>query len=424
MTDYKFETKQLHAGQTIDETGARAVPIYQTTSFVFKDAQQAADRFALKDGADRIYSRLGDPTNSVLEARIAALEGGTSALSVGSGSAAVFYAISNIARTGDNIVAASTLYGGTYELFNLTLPKFGIDTHFVNPDKLDELEAAINDKTKAIYAETIGNPNGNLIDFEAIAAIAHKHKILFIVDNTFGTPYLIRPFEHGVDIIVHSATKFIGGHGTTLGGIIVENGQFDYKASGKYPDFTTGDTSYNGIVWADLAGAAFTVKARAQFLRDTGATLTPIAAFLLLQGVETLSLRVERHVENARKVVAFLKDHPQVSWINYAELPDSAYKKLADKYYPKGVGSIFTFGVKGGRAAAEKFVSSLKLFSNLANVGDAKSLVIHPASTTHSQLSEAELKTAGVTPDQVRLSIGIENIDDILADLAQALEKA
>lgn len=369
--NYKFETLQLHAGQKLDETGARAVPIYQTTSFVFKDAQQAAARFALQD-AGGIYSRLGNPTNDVLEALIAQLEGGTAGLSVASGSAAVFYSVSNVASAGDNIVAASTLYGGTYELFNITLPKYGIHTKFVNPDNIEEFENAIDENTKAIYAETIGNPNGNLIDFEAIAEIAHRHNIIFIVDNTFGTPYLIRPFEHGADVVVHSATKFIGGHGTTIGGLIVESGKFDYHASGKYPDFTTGDAAYNGLVYADLGGGAFTTKIRAQYLRDTGTCLTPIAAFLLLQGIETLSLRVERHIENTRKVIDFLSHNDNVAWINYPELATYPYKKLADKYYPKGVGSIFTFGIKGGRASAEKFFDSLHLFSNLANVGDAK----------------------------------------------------
>lgn len=421
--EYKFETLQLHAGQDVGETGARAVPIYQTTSFVFKDAQQAADRFALRD-AGGIYSRLGNPTNDVLEARVAQLEDGTSALSVASGSAAIFYAISNVANAGDNIVSAITLYGGTHNLFSVTLPKYGITTKFVNPDNVEEFEAAIDENTKALYIETIGNPNINLIDIQAVADIAHKHNIVLIVDNTFGTPYLIRPLEHGADVVVHSATKYLGGHGTTLGGIIVENGKFDYKASGKYPDFTTGDPHYNGLVYADLAGAAFNVKVRAQYLRDTGACLTPLAAFLLLQGVETLSLRVERHVENARKVVEFLNNHPKVSWINYPELPDSPYKALADKYYPKGVGGIFTFGIKGGKEAGIKLIDALQIFSNLANVADAKSLVIHPASTTHSQLNEDELIAAGVSGDMIRVSIGLENIDDIIADLEQALAKA
>lgn len=409
---YKFETIQLHEGQVIDETGARAVPIHQTTSYVFKDAQQAADRFALRDpGA--IYSRLGTPTNDVLEKRVAALEGGAGALSVGSGSAAITYAIENVAGTGDNIIAASTLYGGTYNLFSSTLPRFGITTKFVDPDDLSAFEKAIDDRTKAIYVETIGNPNINLVDIQAVADIAHKHGIILIVDNTFGTPYLIRPIEHGADVVVHSATKFLGGHGTTIAGVIVESGKFDYKASGRYPDFVAGDVHYNGLVYADLP-IPFTVKVRAQLLRDTGAALTPLAAWLILQGIETLSLRVERHVENTRKIIDFLANHP--------ELKDSKYKALADKYYPKGVGSIFTFGIKGGKAEGIKFVDALEIFSNLANVGDAKSLVIHPSSTTHAQLNEAEQKAAGVTPDMIRISVGIENVEDLIDDLAQALE--
>ena len=419
---YKFETLQLHAGHTVDETGSRAVPIYQTTSYVFKDAEQAAARFALTDpGA--IYSRLGNPTNDVLEARVAALEGGAGALSVGSGSAAVTYAVQNVAGTGDNIVAAATLYGGTHNLLTSTLPRFGITTHFVNPDDLNAFEAAIDDNTKAIYIETIGNPEINLIDVQAVADIAHKHNIILIVDNTFGSPYLFRPFEHGADVVVHSATKYLGGHGTTIAGVIVESGKFDYKASSKYPDFVNGDEHYNGLVYGDLP-IPFTVKVRAQLLRDTGATLTPLAAWQILQGIETLSLRVERHVENTRKAVEFLSNHPKVAWVNYPELATSKYKALADKYFPKGVGAVFTFGIKGGKEAGIKFVDALDIFSNLANVADAKSLVIHPASTTHAQLNEEAQKAAGVTPDMVRLSIGLENIDDIIEDLAQALEQA
>ncbi len=419
---FKFETNQLHAGHTVDSTGSRAVPIYQTTSFVFKDAEQAAARFALTDpGA--IYSRLGNPTNDVLEARVAALEGGAGALSVGSGSAAVTYAVQNVAGTGDNIVAAATLYGGTHNLLTSTLPRFGITTHFVNPDDLNAFEAAIDDNTKAIYIETIGNPEINLIDVQAVADIAHKHNIILIVDNTFGSPYLFRPFEHGADVVVHSATKYLGGHGTTIAGVIVESGKFDYKASSKYPDFVNGDEHYNGLVYGDLP-IPFTVKVRAQLLRDTGATLTPLAAWQILQGIETLSLRVERHVENTRKAVEFLSNHPKVAWVNYPELATSKYKALADKYFPKGVGAVFTFGIKGGKEAGIKFVDALDIFSNLANVADAKSLVIHPASTTHAQLNEEAQKAAGVTPDMVRLSIGLENIDDIIEDLAQALEQA
>lgn len=419
---YKFETLQLHAGHTVDPTGSRAVPIYQTTSFVFKDAEQAAARFALQEPGG-IYSRLGNPTNDVLEARVAQLEGGAGAVAVASGSAAVNYAITNVADTGDNIVAASTLYGGTYNLFTATLPRFGITTKFVNPDNLDEFEAAIDDNTKAVYIEVIGNPGINLVDVEAVADIAHKHGIILIVDNTFASPYLFRPFEHGADVVVHSATKYLGGHGTTIAGVVVESGKFDYKASGKYPGFTEGDEHYNGLVYADLP-IPFTVKVRAQLLRDTGATLTPLAAWQILQGIETLSLRVERHVENARKITDFLSKHPKVAWVNYPELPGNKYKDLAEKYFPKGVGAVFTFGIKGGKEAGVKFVDALEIFSNLANVADAKSLVIHPASTTHAQLDEAAQKAAGVTPDMIRLSVGLENIDDLIDDLSQALDKA
>ncbi len=419
---YKFETLQLHAGHTVDETGSRAVPIYQTTSYVFKDAEQAAGRFALTDpGA--IYTRLGGPTQSVLEERVAQLEGGAGAVAVASGSAAVTYAIQNVASAGENIISASTLYGGTHVLFSSTLPKLGINVKFVNPDNLNEFEEAIDENTKAIYIETISNPEINLIDVQAVADIAHKHNIILIVDNTFASPYLFRPLEHGADVVVESATKFLGGHGTTLAGVVIESGKFDYKASGKYPDFVEGDSHYNGIVYGDLP-IPFTVKIRATLLRDTGASLTPIAAWFILQGVETLSLRVERHVENARKVVEFLSNHPKVEWVNYPELATSKYKALADKYFPKGVGSVFTFGVKGGKEAGIKFVDALDIFSNLANVGDAKSLVIHPASTTHAQLNEAEQKAAGVTPDMIRISIGIENADDLIVDLEQALANA
>ena len=421
MSNYKFETLQLHAGHTVDATGSRAVPIYQTTSYVFKDAEQAAGRFALTD-AGPIYTRLGNPTQDVLEGRVAALEGGAGAIAVASGSAAITYAIQNVASAGDNIVAASTLYGGTYNLFSATLPRFGITTKFVNPDNLDEFKAAIDDNTKAVYVESVGNPGANLVDLEAIAEIAHAHGIIVIVDNTFGTPYLFRPFEHGADVVVHSATKYLGGHGTTIAGVIVESGKFDYKASGRYPGFVEGDVHYNGLVYGDLP-IPFTVKVRAQLLRDTGASITPLAAWLIIQGIETLSLRVERHVENTRKVVDFLVNHPKIAYVNYPELPSSPYKALADKYFPNGVGAVFTFGVKGGKEEGIKFVDALKIFSNLANVADAKSLVIHPASTTHAQLSPEEQLTAGVKPEQLRVSIGIENVDDIIADLAQALDK-
>ena len=421
MSNYKFETLQLHAGHTVDATGSRAVPIYQTTSYVFKDAEQAAGRFALTD-AGPIYTRLGNPTQDVLEGRVAALEGGAGAIAVASGSAAIAYAIQNVASAGDNIVAASTLYGGTYNLFSATLPRFGITTKFVNPDNLDEFKAAIDDNTKAVYVESVGNPGANLVDLEAIAEIAHSHGIIEIVDNTFGTPYLFRPFEHGADVVVHSATKYLGGHGTTIAGVIVESGKFDYKASGRYPGFVEGDVHYNGLVYGDLP-IPFTVKVRAQLLRDTGAAITPLAAWLIIQGIETLSLRVERHVENTRKVVDFLVNHPKIAYVNYPELPNSPYKALADKYFPNGVGAVFTFGVKGGKEEGIKFVDALEIFSNLANVADAKSLVIHPASTTHAQLSPEEQLTAGVKPEQLRVSIGIENVEDIIADLAQALDK-
>ena len=421
MSNYKFETLQLHAGHTVDATGSRAVPIYQTTSYVFKDAEQAAGRFALTD-AGPIYTRLGNPTQDVLESRVAQLEGGAGAIAVASGSAAVTYAIQNVASAGDNIVAASTLYGGTYNLFSATLPRFGITTKFVNPDNLDEFKAAIDDNTKAVYVESVGNPGANLVDLEAIAEIAHAHGIIVIVDNTFGTPYLFRPFEHGADVVVHSATKYLGGHGTTIAGVIVESGKFDYKASGRYPGFVEGDLHYNGLVYGDLP-IPFTVKVRAQLLRDTGASITPLAAWLIIQGIETLSLRVERHVENTRKVVEFLANHPKIAYVNYPELPNSPYKALADKYFPNGVGAVFTFGVKGGKEEGIKFVDALQIFSNLANVADAKSLVIHPASTTHAQLNAEEQLKAGVKPEQLRVSIGIEHIDDIIADLAQALDK-
>ncbi|WP_125709386.1 O-acetylhomoserine aminocarboxypropyltransferase/cysteine synthase family protein [Companilactobacillus zhongbaensis] len=420
--NYKFETLQLHAGQTVDETGARAEPIYQTTSYVFKDPQQAADRFALKDPGN-IYTRLTNPTTAVLEQRVAELEGGTAGVALATGAAAINAAIQNIAGEGDEIVSASTLYGGTFNLFNVTLPKLGIKTHFVNSDDPENFEKEINDHTKALYLESIGNPDINLADVPAIAEIAHKHGILLIVDNTFATPYLYRPLDLGADIVVESATKFIGGHGTTMGGTIAENGKFDYRASGRYPEFTTPDPQYNGLVFADLEGGAFTTKVRAEVLRDTGGALSPFNSFLLLQGLETLSLRVERHVENTRKVIEFLNNSPKVAWIKYPELPDSPYKKLADRDFKKGVGSIFTIGLTGGEEAGKQLIQNLDVFSLLANVGDAKSLIIHPASTTHAQLNEAELKASGITPDLIRLSIGIENVDDIIADLKQGLDR-
>lgn len=419
---YKFETLQLHAGQTVDETGSRAVPIYQTTSYVFKDPQQAADRFALKDPGN-IYTRLTNPTTAVFEQRIAELEGGTSGVALSTGAAAITSTIENIAGEGDEIVSASTLYGGTYNLFNVTLPKLGIKTHFVNSDDPENFEKEINDHTKALYLESIGNPDINLADLPAIAEIAHKHGILLIVDNTFATPYLYRPLDLGADVVVESATKFIGGHGTSMGGTIVENGKFDYRASGRYPEFTTPDPQYNGLVFADLDGGAFTTKVRAEVLRDTGGAISPFNSFLLIQGLETLSLRVERHVENTRKIIKFLDDSPKVAWIKYPELADSKYKSLADRDFSKGVGSIFTIGLTGGEEAGKALIQKLKLFSLLANVGDAKSLIIHPASTTHAQLNEEELRATGITPDLIRISIGIENADDLIDDLKQALDQ-
>jgi len=419
----QFETLQIHAGQVPDPTtGSRAVPIYQTTSYVFDDTQHAADLFALKaDG--NIYTRIMNPTTDVLEKRVAALEGGVGALAVASGTAAITYAILNILGTGDEIVSASTLYGGTYNLFSSTLPRYGITTTFVNPDNPDNFKTALTDNTKAIYVETIGNPGINLVDLEAIAKIAHDHKIPLIVDNTFGTPYLIKPFEFGADIVVHSATKFIGGHGTSIGGIIVDSGNFDWAASGKFPVLTEPDPSYHDIRYAEALGSlAYIVKARVQLLRDTGACISPFNSFLLLQGLETLSLRVERHVENTRKIISFLKSHPAVSWINYPEQADSPYHALYQKYFKKGVGSIFTFGIKGGTEAGKTFIEALEIFSLLANVADAKSLVIHPASTTHAQLNEEAQRSAGVAPDLIRVSVGIENADDLIADLKQALD--
>jgi O-acetylhomoserine (thiol)-lyase len=421
----KFDTLQVHAGQTPDPTtGSRAVPIYQTTSYVFKDAEHAANLFALKEFGN-IYTRIMNPTNDVFEQRVAALEGGVGALAVASGSAAITYAVLNIAGAGDNIVSASTLYGGTYNLFKYTLPKLGIDTFFVDPDQPENFRAAINEKTKAVYIESIGNPGINIIDIEKVAAIAHENGIPLIIDNTFGTPYLIRPIEFGADIVVHSATKFIGGHGTSIGGIIVDAGKFDWKASGKFPGLTEPDPSYHGVVYTDAVGPlAYIIKARVQLLRDTGASVSPFNSFLFLQGLETLSLRVERHVSNAKKIAAFLNDHPAVVWVNYPGLSGNKYNTLAEKYFPKGAGSIFTFGIKGGLDAGIKFINNLEIFSLVANVADAKSLVIHPASTTHSQLSEQDQKDAGVTPDQIRLSIGIEDVEDLIDDLAQALQKA
>ncbi|MHB8125443.1 MAG: homocysteine synthase [Desulfitobacteriaceae bacterium] len=421
----KFDTLQVHAGQKPDPTtGSRAVPIYQTTSYVFNNSEHAANLFALKESGN-IYTRIMNPTNDVFEQRIAALEGGVGALAVASGSAAVTYAILNIAGAGDEIVAASTLYGGTYNLFSVTLPKLGIKTVFVDPDNSENFRMAINEKTKAVYIESIGNPGINIIDIEAVAKIAHENGLPLIIDNTFGTPYLIKPIEFGADIVVHSATKFIGGHGTSIGGVIVDSGNFDWAGSGKFPGLTEPDPSYHGVKYVEALGPlAYIIKARVQLLRDTGAAVSPFNSFLFLQGLETLSLRVERHVFNTKKVVEFLQNHPQVTWVNYPSLEGNKYHELALKYLPKGAGSIFTFGIKGGVEAGKKFIDSLEIFSLLANVADAKSLVIHPASTTHAQLSEEEQKAAGVTPDMVRLSIGIEDVDDLIYDLDQALNQA
>lgn len=421
----KFDTLQVHAGQSVDPaTGARAVPIYQTTSYVFNSTEHAANLFALKESGN-IYTRIMNPTTDVFEQRMAALEGGVGALAVSSGSAAITYAILNIAGSGDEIVSASTLYGGTYNLFSATLPKLGIKTVFVDPDDPENFRKAINEKTKAVYIETVGNPGINLIDIEAVAKIAHENGLPLIVDNTFGTPYLIRPIEFGADIVVHSATKFIGGHGTSIGGVIVDSGKFNWAESGRFPGFTEPDPSYHGLKYYEALGPlAYITKVRVQLLRDTGACISPFNAFLLLQGLETLSLRVEKHVSNTKRIVDFLQNHPQVSWVNYPSIKGNKYYELAQKYLPKGAGSIFTFGIKGGINAAKKFIESLEIFSLLANVADAKSLVIHPASTTHSQLSEEEQRACGVTPDQIRLSIGIEDADDLIYDLDQALKKA
>jgi len=422
--EFKFETLQLHAGQVVDATTkSRAVPIYQTTSFVFDDTQEGAELFALQK-AGNIYTRITNPTTSAFEERIAALEGGVGALATASGMAALTYTILGLAHAGDHVVAASTIYGGTFNLLKETLPRYGITTTFVDIDNLEEVEAAIKDNTKLVLIETLGNPVINIPDIEKIAEIAHKHQIPLVADNTFATPYLINVFSHGVDIAVHSATKFIGGHGTTIGGVIVDSGKFDWAASGKFPQLVDEDPSYHNISYTrDVGAAAFIVAARVQLLRDMGAALSPFNSFLLLQGLETLSLRVERHVQNAEKIVDFLVNHPKVEKVNYPKLPDSPYHALAEKYLPKGVGSIFTFHVKSGEAEARKVIDNLEIFSNLANVADAKSLVVHPATTTHAQLSDSDLEAAGVTKNQIRLSIGLENVDDLIEDLRLALEK-
>ena len=422
--EFKFETLQLHAGQVVDATTkSRAVPIYQTTSFVFEDTQEGADLFALQK-AGNIYTRITNPTTSAFEERIAALEGGVGALATASGMAALTYTILGLAHAGDHVVAASTIYGGTFNLLKETLPRYGITTTFVDIDNLEEVEVAIKDNTKLVLIETLGNPVINIPDIEKIAEITHKHQIPLVSDNTFATPYLINVFSHGVDISVHSATKFIGGHGTTIGGVVIDSGKFDWAASGKFPQFVNEDPSYHNLSYTrDVGAAAFIVAARVQLLRDMGAALSPFNSFLLLQGLETLSLRVERHVQNAEKIVDFLVNHPKVEKVNYPKLADSPYHALAEKYLPKGVGSIFTFHVKGGEAEARKVIDSLEIFSNLANVADAKSLVVHPATTTHAQLSDSDLEAAGVTKNQIRLSIGLENVDDLIEDLRLALEK-
>lgn len=423
--EFGFDTLQVHAGQVPDPaTGSRAVPIYQTASYSIENQERAEILFSLKEFG-YTYTRIVNPTNEVLEQRIAALEGGSGALALASGSAAVTYSILNIAKAGDEIVAASTLYGGTYNLFSITLPDLGIKTIFVDPDDPENFRKAITEKTKALYIESIGNPGINIIDIEKVADIAHQNGIPLIVDNTFGTPYLIKPFEYGADVVVHSATKFIGGHGTSIGGLIVDGGKFDWSKSGKFPGFTEPDRSYGGLRFYErFKETAYIVKARVKLLRDTGAAISPFNSFLFLQGLETLSLRVQKHVSNAQKIAEFLKEHPAVSWVNYPSLPGNKYYGLAKRYFPKGAGSIFTFGIKGGVDAAKRFIDNLEIFSLLANVADAKSLVIHPASSTHAQLSEEEQRSAGVLPDLIRLSIGIEDADDLIFDLDQALRKA
>ncbi|MFC3749917.1 homocysteine synthase [Paenibacillus sp. GCM10012306] len=417
-----FETLAVHAGQEIDPTTlSRAVPLYQTTSYGFRDAEHAANLFALKEFGN-IYTRIMNPTTDVFEQRIAALEGGAGALATASGSAAISFSILNIAGAGDEIVSSASLYGGTYNLFSTTLPKLGIKVNFVDSDNPENFRSAINEKTKAIFAETIGNPQGNVLDIEAVAAIAHEHGLPLIVDNTFPSPYLLRPIEHGADIVVHSATKFIGGHGTSIGGVIVDGGKFDWKASGRFPGLTEPDPSYHGVVYTEAVGPiAYIIKARVQLLRDLGASISPFNSWLLLQGLETLHLRLERHSQNALKVAQYLEAHDAVEWVSYSGLPSHPSYELAQKYLPKGQGAILTFGIKGGSDAGRKVIENVKLFSHLANVGDSKSLIIHPASTTHQQLSDEEQASAGVTPELLRLSIGTESIDDILYDLEQAI---
>ncbi len=424
MSDYKFETLQLHVGQENPDpaTDARAVPIYATTSYVFKDSAQAAGRFGLTEGGN-IYTRLMNPTSDVFEKRIAALEGGAAALSTASGSAAISYAVQNIAVAGDHIVSSTNLYGGTHNLFENTLTEQGLSTTFVDPSDPENFEKAILPNTKLLYAETLGNPNSDVIDIEAISSVAHKHGIPLIVDNTFATPYLLRPIEHGADIVVHSATKFIGGHGTVMGGVVIDSGKFDWAQNDKFPGLSKPNPSYHGVVFTEACGnLAYILKLRTTLMRDQGATISPFNSFLLLQGLETLSLRVERHVENTLKVVDFLQNHPQVEKVNHPSLAAGRQKELYDRYFENGAASIFTFEIKGDAETAKKFTESLKLFSLLANVADVKSLVIHPASTTHSQLSEEDLLSCGIKPNTVRLSIGTEHIDDIIADLTQGFE--
>lgn len=420
--NFKFETKQLHSGQVVDsETKSRALPIYQTTSYVFDDTEHGANLFGLSE-AGNIYTRITNPTSAALETRVAELEGGTAGLAVASGMAAITYAIQGVAEAGDHIISTTSLYGGTHTLFTHTFKKFGIDVSLVNTKDIDNVSREIKDNTKAIFVETIGNPEGNIEDLEALAKIARDNNIVPIADNTFATPYLCRPIEHGANIVIHSATKFLGGHGTSIGGVIVDGGNFDWN-NGKYPGFSEPDNSYHGLVFADTFGdQAFAYKIRTTLLRDTGAAISPFNSFLLTQGIETLSLRMERHVENAAKVADYLANHEKVEWIDFAGLSDSPYKQLQEKYLPEGAGSIFTFGVKGGYEAGKKFIESLELFSMLANVGDAKSLVVHPASTTHAQLTEEQQLAGGVKPETVRLSIGLEHIDDILDDINKGLD--
>ena len=423
-TNYKFETLQQHAGQVPDPaTGARAVPIYQTTSYVFENTQDGEDQFGLKKPGF-IYSRLANPTWDVLEKRIAALEGGTAALATATGAAAISLSLINLAGAGDEIIAAPTLYGGTIELFTDTFRHLGITVKYADPDDPQSFAALITDKTKAVYLESLGNPAINIPDFEAIAEIAHKNGIPVLVDSTFATPFLFRPFEHGADIVLHSATKFIGGHGTTLGGLIVEKGDFDWEGSGRFEELVKPDESYGGLSFVkDVPGASFVTRVRAKYLRDLGASLSPFNAWLLIQGLESLSLRIERHVSNAQKVADFLENHPKVTKVNYPSLPSSPYYKLAQKYFPKGTGSIFSFELQGGREAARRFIDAAQIFSDLANVGDSKSLLVHPASTTHQQLNDEALKAAGITSGTIRISVGLENVDDLLDDLKQALIK-